>query len=79
MVSDAVLNTDIDRALEYITESNNKTEDDEKIAQEIYNACLETEDIRKIKDLQKKWRDMQNGILDELAMRIKYISMKYEG
>ena len=79
MVSDAVLNTDIDRALEYITEYRNKTEDDEKIAQEIYNACLETEDIRKIKELQKKWRDMQNGILDELAMRIKYISMKYEG
>ena len=56
-----------------------RKEDDEKIAQEIYNACLETEDIRKIKELQKKWRDMQNGILDELAMRIKYISMKYEG
>ena len=79
MVSGAVLNTDIDRVLEYITEYNNKTEDDEKIAQEIYNACLETEDIRKTKELQKKWRDMQNGILDELAMRIKYISMKYEG
>lgn len=79
MVSDAVLNTDINEVLEYITEYNNKTEDDKKIAQEIYNACLETEDIRKIKELQKKWRDMQNGILDELAMRIKYISMKYEG
>ena len=79
MVSNAVLNTDIDRVLEYITEYNNKTEDDEKIAQEIYNACLETEDIRRTKELQKKWRDMQNGILDELAMRIKYISMKYEG
>lgn len=79
MVSDAVLNTDINGVLEYITEYNNKTEDDKKIAQEIYNACLETEDIRKIKELQKKWRDMQNGILDELAMRIKYISMKYEG
>lgn len=35
MVSGAVLNTDIDRVLEYITEYNNKTEDDEKIAQEI--------------------------------------------
>ena len=79
MVSGAVLNTDIDSVLEYITEYNNKTEDDEKIAQEIYNACLETEDIRKTKELQKKWRDMQNGILDELAIRIKYISMKYEG
>lgn len=79
MVSDAVLNTDINGVLEYITEYNNKAEDDKKIAQEIYNACLETEDIRKIKELQKKWRDMQNDILDELAMRIKYISMKYEG
>lgn len=79
VISGAVLNCKIDTLLACIAEFNGESEKNKKIAMIVYNTCLENCDIQRIKKLQKDWYNMQNYILDDLAIRIKYISMKYEG
>lgn len=56
-----------------------QSDGDEDILKEICKGCQNRQEVCALKKARERWYTLQKETIDDLAMRIKYITMKYEG
>lgn len=56
-----------------------QSDGDEDILKEICIGCQNLQEVCALKKARERWYVLQKETIDDLAMRIKFITMKYEG